>query len=86
MWLDIHKRYDLVRYDPQQSAQQWRVDVRACGHDLASPDFVVGRLMADQIDIYDAEEWGHNPFDSSPLILTDYFVADYYLTKFVFCE
>ena len=58
MWLDIHKRYDLVRYDPQQSVQQWRVDVRACGPDLTSPHFVVGRLMADQIDIYDAEEWG----------------------------
>lgn len=63
MWLDLHKRYHLLRFDPAESVHRWRADVRACNDDGA--EFTVGRLLADQIDYYDAEEWGHNPFDAA---------------------
>src|SRR5437868_1157122 len=68
MWLELSNRYELIRYEPDQSAVPWRVDVVACVDDDAfvqgKPDsFVVGRLLADEIRRYKAEEWGVSAWD-----------------------
>jgi hypothetical protein len=66
MWLESKLTYNLIRDDPQQSAIPWRVDVRAIvdeEHYVAGqPDsFIVGRLLADEIRRYEAEDWGTDP-------------------------
>jgi hypothetical protein len=58
----------MIRHDPDQSAIHWRVDVCASAEfdsvEEGQPDwFVVGRLLADEIRRFDANEWGHSEWE-----------------------
>ena len=68
MWLELNHSYSLIRDEPEDCVVRWRADLVApvdfYRHDPGQPEeFVVGRILADEIRRYEIEEWGESAWD-----------------------
>ncbi len=68
MWLELNHSYSLIRDEPEDCVVRWRADLVATvdydRHDPGQPEeFVVGRILADEIRRYEIEEWGESAWD-----------------------
>ena len=69
MWLEAKRTWSLVDYQPDSVVVPWRIDVFALtGEENPEPgrdNFLVGRLMADELRVGDIEERGGNVWDAA---------------------
>lgn len=63
MWLEVHRRYRLLVYDPQQTVIPCRVDVMSHNDEVppAKQQHIVGRFLADELRLDWIDDYGEIP-------------------------